>query len=175
SWGMAMGPFRVLDVIGNDIPWRARRSRYGAASGGAEWELADEVHERGWLGRKSGLGWYDYREVPSGGPNLELAGILAARAGTHEGSVVDDTEIVERCVFALVNEGAAVLADRIAASPGDIDVVFRNGYGFPSARGGPMFHADAVGLDRVVRRMRAFAVTDPFFEPHALLVDRARA
>jgi 3-hydroxyacyl-CoA dehydrogenase len=175
SWGMAMGPFKVLDVVGNDIPWQARRSRYGASSGGAEWELADEVNDRGWLGRKSGLGWYDYREVPSGAPNLELASLLRARAETHEGRAVDHGEIVDRCVLALVNEGAAVLADGIAASPADIDVVFRNGYGFPSARGGPMFHADTVGLDRVVARMRAFALTDPFFEPHALLLDRVPA
>ena len=176
AWGMAMGPFKVLDVVGNDIPWQARRSRFGAAHGGAEWELADEVHERGWLGRKSGLGWYDYRDTHSGAPNPELAALLTERASNDPGTPLTDAEIVERCVYALVNEGAAVLADGIAASPGDIDVVFRNGYGFPASRGGPMFYADTVGLDRVARALRRFAVDgDPFFEPHPLLIDRAQA
>jgi 3-hydroxyacyl-CoA dehydrogenase len=175
GWGMAMGPFRVLDVVGNDIPWQARRSRYGAASGGVEWELADDVYERGWLGRKSGRGWYDYTDRGPGSPNPELAVLLTERARTYQGPAVTDLEIVQRCVYALVNEGAAVLADGIAASPGDIDVVFRNGYGFPASRGGPMFHADTVGLDRVVRCLRRFAAAgDPFFEPHPLLVEYAR-
>jgi 3-hydroxyacyl-CoA dehydrogenase len=173
GWGMAMGPFQVLDVIGNDIPWQARRSRYGTASGGVEWELADEVHARGWLGRKSGRGWYDYQDRGPGVPNPELAALVAGRA--RPGPVSNDVEIVQRCVYALVNEGAAVLADGIARSPGDIDVVFRHGYGFPSSRGGPMFHADTVGLDRVVRCLRRFATRDPFFEPHPLLVEHARS
>ena len=113
--------------------------------------------------------------MSSGGPNEELAAILEALAKSYGGPAIDDAEIVDRCILALVNEGAGVLADRVTASAGDIDVVFRNGYGFPSSRGGPMFHADAVGLDRVVRRMRGFAASDRFFEPHPLLVDRARA
>jgi 3-hydroxyacyl-CoA dehydrogenase len=176
SWGMAMGPLRVLDIVGNDIPWQARRSRYGASSGGVEWELADELYEWGWLGRKSGRGWYDYPDSGAGVPNPALADLLAERASAAPDLQVTDREIVERCIYALVNEGAAVLADGIAASAGDIDVVFRNGYGFPTARGGPMFSADAVGLDRVVRAMRRFAAAgDPFFEPHPLLVDNARS
>ncbi|MDT4988878.1 MAG: 3-hydroxyacyl-CoA dehydrogenase [Micromonosporaceae bacterium] len=175
GWGMAMGPFAVLDVVGNDIPWQARRSRYGTESGGSEWDLADEVYQRGWLGRKSGRGWYDYTDRGPGSPNPELATLLAERVATYRGPAVTDLEIVQRGVYALVNEGAAVLADGIAASPGDIDVVFRNGYGFPSSRGGPMFYADTVGLDRVVRAMRRFAAAgDRFFEPHPLLVEYAR-
>ena len=177
SWGLSMGPFKVLDIVGNDIPWQARRSRFGTASGGVEWELADEVYERGWLGRKSGRGWYDYPDRGPGVPNPELAALLAERAhpGLGQGGAVrDDREIVELCVFALVNEGAAVLADGIAGTVGDIDVVFRHGYGFPPARGGPMFYADTVGLDRVVRSLRRLATGDPFFEPHPLLVEHAR-
>ncbi|MDQ1659772.1 MAG: 3-hydroxyacyl-CoA dehydrogenase, partial [Cryptosporangiaceae bacterium] len=80
AWGMAMGPLKVLDVVGNDIPWQARRARYGEASGGPEWELADEIYERGWLGRKSGRGWYDYEDPRAGSPNSELAALLAERA-----------------------------------------------------------------------------------------------
>ena len=177
GWGLAMGPFKVLDIVGNDIPWQARRGRFGSATGGVEWELADEVYERGWLGRKSGRGWYDYQDRGPGVPNPELTALLAERARPGlglNGAVRDDREIVELCVLALVNEGAAVLADGIAGTAGDIDVVFRHGYGFPPARGGPMFYADTVGLDRVVRSLRRLATGDPFFEPHPLLVEHAR-
>jgi 3-hydroxyacyl-CoA dehydrogenase len=173
SWGMAMGPFRVLDVVGNDIPWQARRARYGADPGGVEWELADELYSRGWLGRKSRRGWYDYPTTGPVVPNPELPPLIAECSGPVVRQPTA-TEIVERCVYAMVNEAAAVLADGVAAQSADIDVVFRNGYGFPAARGGPLFHADSVGLDRVVATMRRFAETDPFFEPHPLLVERAR-
>jgi 3-hydroxyacyl-CoA dehydrogenase len=170
QWGMAMGPFKVLDLIGNDIPWQARRARYGAdLAGGDEWALADEIYERGWLGRKCGRGWYDYPKRGVAVENPDLTEVLARRGKSATGTRVSDAEIVERCIYALVNEGAAVLADGIAASAGDIDVVLRHGYGFPVERGGPMFYADSVGLDRVVWSMRGFASEDPSFAPHPLL------
>jgi 3-hydroxyacyl-CoA dehydrogenase len=173
EWGMAMGPFKVLDLVGNDIPWQARRARYGAGlAGGDEWALADEIYDRGWLGRKSGRGWYDYPEKGVAVENPDLTEVLSRRGRLIVGTV-PDAEIVERCIYALVNEGAAVLADGIAASPGDIDVVLRHGYGFPVERGGPMFYADSLGLDRVVRSMRGFAPEDPSFTPHPLLVASA--
>jgi 3-hydroxyacyl-CoA dehydrogenase len=176
QWGMAMGPFRVLDLIGNDIPWQARRARYGAdLAGGDEWALADEIYERGWLGRKTGRGWYNYPEKCVAVENPDLAEVLARRGKSVAGSTISEAEIVERCIYALVNEGAAVLADGIAASSGDIDVVLRHGYAFPVERGGPMFYADSAGLDRVVRSLCEFASEDPSFAPHPLLVERASA
>jgi 3-hydroxyacyl-CoA dehydrogenase len=153
AWGFAMGPFRVLDMVGNDVPWRARRARGSAEP---EWRLADELAECGRLGRKSGRGWYSYAGAsPVLDPRVaelvaEWSGVPAGRAG------VGDDEIVERCVYALVDEAAAVMRDGVARRASDVDVVFLNGYGFPAARGGPLFHADHVGLDRVVRAMRRF-------------------
>jgi 3-hydroxyacyl-CoA dehydrogenase len=174
QWGMAMGPFKVLDLVGNDIPWQARRARYGAdITGGDEWALADEIYDRGWLGRKSGRGWYDYPEKDVAVENPELTRLLARDGRSGVGAAVPDAEIVQRCIYALVNEGAAVLADGIAGSAGDIDVVLRHGYGFPVERGGPMFHADVVGLPQVIRTMHGFATEDPFFSPHPLLVATA--
>ncbi|MEV6794106.1 3-hydroxyacyl-CoA dehydrogenase NAD-binding domain-containing protein [Streptomyces sp. NPDC051320] len=172
AWGIALGPFKVLDIVGNDIPWQARKAR--SAPPAPEWELADLLCARGWFGRKSGRGWYRYDGPGAAGSHEELA---ALAAGLTEGTPapVTDRQIVDRCILALVNEAAAVLADGIAARASDIDVVFLGGYGFPAARGGPLFHADRLGLDRVVRTMRRLAdrTGDPFWQPHPLLVEHA--
>ena len=172
SWGIAMGPFRVLDLVGNDIPWQARKAR-GATE--PEWWLADQLAVRRWLGRKSGSGWYRY-DGPAPEPDPRVAELIADWSGVPEGAmVIGDDEIVERCVYALVNEAAAVMQDGVARRASDIDVVFLNGYGFPARRGGPLFHADQVGLDRVVQAMRRFEAGDEsgFWTPSPLLTDYA--
>ncbi|MEV6609796.1 3-hydroxyacyl-CoA dehydrogenase NAD-binding domain-containing protein [Kutzneria sp. NPDC051319] len=161
SWGMAMGPFRVLDLVGNDIPWQARQAR-GAT--GPEWWLADQLAIRGLLGRKSGAGWYRY---PQRTLNPEVGDLIAEWC--RDPAAISDDEIVQRCVYALVNEAAAVMQDGVARRASDIDVVFLNGYGFPAERGGPLHHADHIGLDRVIRAMRRFAWT-----PTPLLTEYAR-
>jgi 3-hydroxyacyl-CoA dehydrogenase len=176
AWGFAMGPFRVLDLVGNDIPWQARRARRGSSPAEAAWKLADELCERGWFGQKAGRGWYRY---PGGQPvpDPEVGAMVedwAARSGG--GRQVDDLEIIERCLYAMVNESAAVLAEGVAERGSDIDVVFRHGYGFPAARGGPLFFADTVGLDAVLRTMRRFAAGErapSWWVPHPLLVEWA--
>ncbi|WP_322767872.1 3-hydroxyacyl-CoA dehydrogenase family protein, partial [Frankia sp. Cr1] len=167
-----MGPFKVLDIVGGDIPWQARKAR--SAPPAPEWELADQLCERGWFGRKAGRGWYRYDGTGTAASHDEVAALLA-RFVKGTPTPISDGEIVDRCVLALVNEAAAVLADGVAARASDIDMVFLNGYGFPAARGGPLFHADRIGLDRVVRRMRRLAETtgDPFWQPHPLLVEHA--
>jgi 3-hydroxyacyl-CoA dehydrogenase len=169
SWGIAMGPFRVLDLVGNDIPWQAR----GSAE--PEWQLADQLAQRGWLGRKSGSGWYSYaRPTPELDPRV--GELIADWSGVPNGrAMIGDDEIVERCIYALVNEAAAVMQDGVALRASDIDVVFLNGYGFPAQRGGPLFYADHVGLDRVVRAMRRFAGDDGsgFWSPAPLLTEYA--
>jgi 3-hydroxyacyl-CoA dehydrogenase len=149
SWGMAMGPFRVLDLVGNDVPWQARQARGRVEP---EWRLADQLAERGLLGRKSGAGWYRY---PQRTLNPEVGDLIAEWC--RNPAVISDDEIVERCVYALVNEATAVMQDGVARRASDIDVVFLNGYGFPTERGGPLHHADHIGLDRVVRAMRRFS------------------
>lgn len=172
SWGIAMGPFRVLDLVGNDIPWQARKAR-GATE--PEWWLADELAVRGRLGRKSGTGWYDYAQ-PTPKLDPRVGELIADWSGVFLGqAVIGDDEIVERCVYALVNEAAAVMRDGVARRASDIDVVFLNGYGFPARRGGPLFYADHVGLDRVVQAMRRFEAGDEsgFWTPSPLLTDYA--
>jgi 3-hydroxyacyl-CoA dehydrogenase len=144
DFGMALGPFAVADLSGIDIGYRARK----AMSPGSYEPLATVVHdalvEHGELGRKSGRGFYVYDE--GNGPFVSNPRVieLIQQMRLREGSIVrqiSDSEIINRCLLAIVNEGGFVLADQIAARPGDIDVVYVNGYGFPRHRGGPMFWA----------------------------------
>ena len=140
--------------------------------------LPDKLCELGRLGQKTGGGWYDYpegprRPVPSAAVE-ELIASHRAEIGVAPRQI-DDGEIVDRLVYALVNEGARILEEGIAARASDIDVVYLTGYGFPRARGGPMFYADQVGLDRVLRRVREFARNphgDPAFWMPAPLLER---
>ncbi|HEY6760776.1 MAG TPA: 3-hydroxyacyl-CoA dehydrogenase NAD-binding domain-containing protein [Baekduia sp.] len=172
AWGIAMGPFRVLDLVGNDIPWQARLAR---GTEEPEWKLADQLVASGLLGRKTGSGWYDYAG-PTPTLDPRVAQMVADWSGIPNAqATIGDDEIVERCVYALVNEAAAVMHEGVARRASDIDVVFLNGYGFPAARGGPLFHAQHIGLDRVVRAMRRFARDDAggFWEPAPLLVEHA--
>ncbi len=164
AWGMAMGPFRVLDLVGNDVPWRARQ---GAPADPA-WRWADAVVERGWYGRKTGRGWYTYSGEATV-PTPELEELLPDPT-----AAIEDDEIVQRCILAMVNEAAAVLAEGIAADSADIDMVMVHGYGFPARRGGPWFWAGLHGMDRAVRQMQRWAVDDPSWQPHPTL-DRAEA
>ena len=180
SWGMAMGPFRMLDIVGNDLARDVRVRRRTEMPGMIYPTLPDLVVDKGWMGQKTGTGWYLY---PPGArkplPNPELGPLIEA----HSASLgltrrkFADAEIVERCIFSLVNEAAAILAEGIAQRASDIDVAYLAGYGFPRFRGGPMFYADSVGLTQVVRRIRAFGRNphgDPaFWTPHPLLVDCA--
>lgn len=158
AWGMAMGPFAVLDLVGNDVAWAARTER---GEKDAAWAPADALCELGWFGRKTGRGWYDY---PVGSPNLDLP--------LPEGPGLSADEIALRCILAMVNEAASVLADGIAASSRDIDTVMTKGYGFPVQRGGPWFFAEQLGWGRVVAAMRSFEAStgDTFWAPHPTLV-----
>ena len=157
AWGMAMGPFAVLDLVGNDVAWAARTER---GETDAAWAPADALCELGWFGRKTGKGWYDY---PAGSPNTDLA--------LPDGPGLAADDIALRCILAMVNEAAAVLADGIAASARDIDTVMTKGYGFPGARGGPWFFAEQLGWGRVTAIMRRFAeeTGDAFWQPSTAL------
>ena len=176
AFGMAMGPFRVSDLAGNDIGWAVRKRRYVERPDMVISRVADRLCEAGRFGQKTGAGWYRYeagrREaIPDPAVEAMIAAYRAERGiAAH---AIDDTEIVERCVYALVNEGARVVEEGIAARASDVDTVYLAGYGFPRHRGGPLKHADLVGLPRVAERMRAFAANphgDPrFWEPAPLL------
>jgi 3-hydroxyacyl-CoA dehydrogenase len=177
TFGFAMGPFRVGDLVGHDVSQAIRQHRRAARPGYVNSTLPDKLCALGRLGQKTGAGWYDYpdgprRPVPS--PAVEeLIAAHRKELGTTPRTIGDD-EIVDRLVYALVNEGARILEERIAARASDIDIVYLNGYGFPRSRGGPMFYADEIGLGRVLERIRDFGRRrhrDPdFWKPAPLLV-----
>jgi 3-hydroxyacyl-CoA dehydrogenase len=177
AFGFAMGPFRTFDLAGNDIGWAIRKCRYAEKPSTRRQHLADLLCENGRFGQKTGAGWYDYaagdREArPS--PFVEaLIATQRAAAGTVVREIGDE-EIVQRLVFTLVNEGARIVEEGIAQRASDVDIVYLTGYGFPRQRGGPMFHADLVGLDLVIEAMRRFAQNPlddaAFWQPAPLLL-----
>jgi 3-hydroxyacyl-CoA dehydrogenase len=160
AFGMAMGPLRMSDLAGNDIGWLIRKRRYAEHPETRRWRIADRLCEMGRFGQKTGAGWYRYeagRRDPLPDPVVEALIVEERQAVGAARRDIGDDEMVERCVYALVNEGARILEERIAQRASDIDVVYLAGYGFPPFRGGPMFFADSVGLYNVARTMRRFA------------------
>jgi 3-hydroxyacyl-CoA dehydrogenase len=178
SFGFAMGPFRVGDLVGHDVSLAIRQHRRAASPGYRCSTLPDKLCELGRFGQKTGAGWYDYPDGPrSPQPSAVVHELITAHRAEIGVSprAMDDAEIVERLVYALVNEGARILEEGIAARASDIDVVYLTGYGFPRWRGGPMFHAEHVGLERVLRRVVEFARNphgDPGFWSPAPLLQR---
>jgi len=159
-FGMAMGPFRMSDLAGLDVGWRIRQRRYAERPQVPWSRVGDRLCELGRFGQKTGAGWYRYEPGRRDAlPDPAVDALVAAFR--HERGIVarriGDDEIVDRAILALVNEGARILDDGIAQRASDIDVVYLTGYGFPRHRGGPMLHADTVGLFNVARRLREFA------------------
>jgi 3-hydroxyacyl-CoA dehydrogenase len=181
GFGMAMGPFTMYDMAGMDVGYAIRQRRYVEKPQLAYSRIADRVVELGRLGQKTGKGWYRYEagnRTPLPDPEIDDL-IKAYRAEIRLAPrTVSDEEIVQRCVYALVNEGARILEEGIALRASDIDVVYLTGYGFPLRTGGPMFHAQTIGLDQVVATMERFARNphaDPaFWQPAPLLVEAAK-
>jgi 3-hydroxyacyl-CoA dehydrogenase len=158
SFGMAMGIFAVDDMAGLDVAWRVRQELRQFAGSARKPLVADRLCEMGRFGQKTGGGWYRYGNdrTPLPDPGvLALIERVAAGAGIAR-RTFSDGEIVERTIYALVNEGARVLEEGFALRAADIDVVYVNGYGFPAWRGGPMFYADRVGLKTIYDRVAAF-------------------
>ncbi len=176
KFGMAMGPFRMSDLAGNDIGWYIRKRRYVERPEVKYSKIADRLCELGRFGQKTGLGWYRYEPGRRDALPDPVVDELIAGFRKENGIAprkIDANEIVDRCIYALVNEGAHILEEGIAARASDIDMVYLTGYGFPLYRGGPMFYADTVGLYNVARAMRGFAATSPeaarFWQPAPLL------
>ncbi len=176
KFGFAMGPFRMGDLAGNDIGWAIRKRRYVEKPNVRYSKTADLLCEKGRFGQKTGAGWYDYaagkREAI---PNAEVVSMIEAHRKTLgiEPRKISDEEIVERLVYALVNEAAHILEEGIANKASDIDIVYIFGYGFPPYRGGPMNYANEVGLFNVVQAMNRFAKNPlddaKFWQPAPLL------
>ncbi len=160
SFGMAMGPLRVADLAGIDVGYKAREALPEDQRGDPRsYRVADVLAEMGRLGQKTGAGFYNYdpetRRHSSAPEVLEIIEREAAAFGIERRLIPDD-EIVDRLVYGLVNEGMRIVEEGIAQRPGDIDIVYVYGYGFPVTRGGPMHYADAVGLARVYERVLEF-------------------
>jgi len=180
KFGWAMGPFRISDLAGNDIGWAIRKRRYQERPHMRYSKTADLLCELGRFGQKTGAGWYDYKPGKRDAtPNQDVEAMIAkhrADLGITPRKISDE-EIVQRLVFALVNEGAHLLQEGIASKASDIDMVYISGYGFPIYRGGPMNYADELGLFNVVQAMQRFA-TNPhddaeFWKPAPLLAQLA--
>jgi 3-hydroxyacyl-CoA dehydrogenase len=159
NWGMAMGPFTMSDMAGNDIGWDVRKRRYYEKPDMVYSRFADKVCELGRYGQKTGKGFYRYEPGNRKAiPDPEVDALLEKYRKEH-GLVprqISDEEIVERCIYGLANEGAKIIEEGIALRASDVDMVYLTGYGFPAHRGGPMFYADTVGLAKVLAAIEKF-------------------
>jgi 3-hydroxyacyl-CoA dehydrogenase len=179
DFGMAMGIFAVDDMAGIDVAWRVRQELGHFRNRAVRRPLvADKLCELGRYGQKTGRGWYRYDEQRKATPDPEVVDLIrsTANAAGIPQRTFEDREIVERCLYALINEGARTVIDGSAQRASDIDVIYANGYGFPSWRGGPMFYADRVGLAAVYDRIRQFERDfGERWTPAPLLADLARS
>lgn len=172
EFGLPMGPFQMGDLAGLDIGWRIRKAMGGRA------EIADTLCEAGRFGQKTGKGFYIYEggsRTPIPDPEVEQIIVNASRRLGVERHSFDKKEITERLLFPMINEGARILEEGIAMRPGDIDVIYVYGYGWPVWRGGPMFYADQVGLPYIRDRLAEFAKRsgNDSLKPAALLTQLA--
>src|SRR5471030_1348119 len=160
KFGFAMGPFRMGDLAGNDIGWYIRKRRYVESPEISYSKTADLLCEMGRFGQKTGAGWYDYKAGDRKAYANEQVNAMIVQHSADLGVTrrkIGDQEIVERLVYAMVNEAALILEEGIAMRASDIDMVYLTGYGFPLFRGGPMFYADTVGLPNVLTAIEKYA------------------
>ncbi|MGB0849164.1 MAG: 3-hydroxyacyl-CoA dehydrogenase family protein, partial [Thiolinea sp.] len=171
-----MGPYQVSDLAGGDIGWATRKRKAPTRDPAARYvHIADKICERGWFGQKTARGYYRYENgARVGTPDPEVEAIIAEEREKAGVTVREFSaeQIMQRYMAAMINEGANVVADKIALRPLDVDITLLYGYGFPRWRGGPMKHADDIGLDKVLADIEAFAEEDPvFWKPSPLLVE----
>ncbi len=174
TFGFAMGPFRVGDLAGLDVGWYIRKRQAATRPANQRYSvIADRICERGRYGQKTGAGYYRYEagnRNPIPDPEIEALIIEASQDAGIARREISDEEILQRCLYQLVNEGAKILEEGIAQRASDIDIVYVFGYGFPRFRGGPMFHADTVGLPEVLAVVERFhAAQGEFWTPAPLL------
>jgi 3-hydroxyacyl-CoA dehydrogenase len=164
DFGMPMGPFAMGDLAGLDIGWDPAKTSSST--------IREVLNEKGRRGQKTGAGYYDYDEKRNANPSPVTEQIIQdfrAKAGSTPREI-SDQEILERCIYPMINEGAKILEEGKAMRASDIDVVWLNGYGWPAYRGGPMHYANEIGLSTVLDKMKAFeAKLGAQFKPSALL------
>ena len=164
----------MRDLAGLDIGWAKRKATAHLRDPELRYStIGDLICERGWYGQKTGRGFYRYVDGARKGVEdpevLDLIASVNAETGIQQREVTD-IEIIDRCLLSVVNEGAKILEEGIARTAADIDLAWIHGYGFPRWRGGPMYWADTLGLDKVLDRIRAFDVENDYWEPSQLLV-----
>ena len=177
SFGLNMGPFRMMDLVGLDLGWRARK--LGGKESPLHAKIGDELCEQNRFGQKNGAGYYNYTEgsrAPNAAPENEST---YEKISSENGFIrrdISDEEIVDRCILALINEGADILSEGVAQRAADIDVVYINGYGFPVWRGGPMHHANTMGLDVVIEKLEKYReiTGNDVYKPSEMLVNLAK-
>lgn len=171
SFGMSMGPFRMMDLVGLDLGWRARK--LANIETPLANKISDALCDQDRFGQKTSKGFYNYSEgsrAPNPAPENEDIYKEISSQNNIERRDISDQEIIDRCILALVNEGARILEEGVAQRSGDMDIVYINGYGFPIWRGGPMFYANQLGLAEVISKMSAFSKLDEnFWKPAPLL------
>ena len=178
SFGLNMGPFRMMDLVGLDLGWRARK--LGGKESPLHAKIGDELCEQNRFGQKSNAGYYNYSEgsrAPNPAPENEKTYEKISSENGFTRRDISDEEIVDRCILALINEGADILSEGVAQRAADIDVVYINGYGFPIWRGGPMHHANAMGLDKVVEKLNKYReiTGNDVYKPSEMLVNLAES
>ena len=177
SFGLNMGPFRMMDLVGLDLGWRARK--LSGKESPLHAKIGDELCEQNRYGQKSGAGYYNYSEgsrAPNPAPENEATYENISSENGFKRREISDEEIVDRCILALINEGADILSEGVAQRAADIDVVYINGYGFPIWRGGPMHHANALGLDVVIEKLEKYkkVTGSDVYKPSEMLVKLAK-
>jgi 3-hydroxyacyl-CoA dehydrogenase len=178
SFGLNMGPFRMMDLVGLDLGWRARK--LSGVESPLHAKIGDYLCDNDRFGQKNGKGYYNYSEgsrAPNPAPeNEEVYEKISAENGFTRREISDE-EITDRCILALINEGADILSEGVAQRAADIDVVYINGYGFPVWRGGPMHHANAMGLDVVVDKLKKYheITGNDAYKPSELLIKLAQS
>jgi 3-hydroxyacyl-CoA dehydrogenase len=175
DFGYAMGLYETQDMSGLDIAWANRRRQAATRDPERRYsKVQDLVCEAGWLGRKAGRGWYVYEDGKPVGPNTDVAPLISAEAARHgiTRRELADEAVLETLLLALINEAADILEEGIAGSASDVDLVLVHGYGFPRFRGGPLCHADRMGLGLIRDRLAALHETDPAIWKPSPLIDR---
>ncbi|MFL6647533.1 MAG: 3-hydroxyacyl-CoA dehydrogenase family protein, partial [Sulfurifustaceae bacterium] len=180
DFGFAMGPFAVSDLAGLDVGWRNRKSQFDKLTPREQKNnILDKICEMGRYGQKTGAGFYKYDEKrnPSPDPLIEDLIVKHSQERGIERRRISDEEIIERALYSMINEGAKILEEGIAARPLDIDIVWIYGYGFPVYRGGPMFYADQIGLKTVYEAILKYQkqVGPEYWTPAPLLEKLAKA
>ena len=178
SFGLNMGPFRMMDLVGLDLGWRARK--LGGKDSPLHAKIGDELCEQNRYGQKNGAGYYNYSEgsrAPNPAPENEATYEKISAENGFTRRDISDEEIVDRCILALINEGADILSEGVAQRAADIDVVYINGYGFPIWRGGPMHHANAMGLDVVIEKLNKYReiTGNDVYKPSEMLLKLAES